>query len=89
VDDTGTERAQKKSRRPYLQGGAILIAGTMILAICRAAGTTAQFALQTRRPCAQSHQNPTDGTLTPIGEKVRANMNCRKMETSCRNKDQL
>jgi hypothetical protein len=70
--------------------GAILMAGTMLLANSRPAGSTAQFALQTRKACAQSHQNPTGGKLTSFGEDLgRMGMNCGKMETNCRNKDQL
>jgi hypothetical protein len=70
--------------------GAILMAGTRLLAISRPAGSTAQFALQTRKPCAQSNQNPTGGKLTSFEEDLgQMEMNCGKMQTNCRNKDQL
>jgi len=55
---------------------AVVIVGAATLVISQPAAATAQFAKDTGKSCADCHTNPKGGgTLTPFGEKFKANGN--------------
>jgi hypothetical protein len=55
---------------------ALVIAAATSLIASRPAAATAQFATETKLSCGACHANPKGGgTLTPLGEKFKANGN--------------
>ena len=55
---------------------AVVLVGAAALVTSQPAAATPQFAKDTGKPCAECHTNPQGGgTLTPFGEKFKANGN--------------
>jgi hypothetical protein len=66
--------------------GALVIAGALSLVTVQRAGATAQFAKDTGKSCGDCHVSPSGGgTLTPLGEKFKANGNKMPMMSSPQN----
>jgi hypothetical protein len=56
--------------------GALVVTGAISLLTAQRAAATPQFAKDTGKSCGDCHTNPSGGgTLTPFGEKFKANGN--------------